>query len=182
MSDLPPPVPPAPAPRPEGTPPRPPLPGAPTSGDAAPAARPSAPPAGAAGPPSGRPKRGLGVTALVVALVTLIVSPTLAAVAAFAIGDELATSAVFVSPAAMQDLSFLAPVRGWVLLAELAFWGGTVLGIWAIAQGVVAIVRNRGRGAGIGAVVVAVLAALAFGLATYLALAVGVAMSGGAGM
>ena len=44
------------------------------------------------------------------------------------------------------DWSMLTPVREWVLVGELAFWGGTVLGIWALVQGIIAIVKNRGRG------------------------------------
>lgn len=54
------------------------------------------------------------------------------------------------------DWSILTPVRDWVLLAEVTFWVGTVLGVWAVVQGIMAIVQNRGRGLGIAAIAVAV--------------------------
>ena len=73
------------------------------------------------------------------------------------------------------DLSFLSPVREWVLLGEIAFWGGTVLGIWAIVQGIVAVAKRRGLGTGIAAIVVAVVAIFIFGTVVYAAGIAGVA-------
>jgi hypothetical protein len=73
------------------------------------------------------------------------------------------------------DWSILTPVRGWVLLGELAFWAGTILGIWAIVQGIVAIVKNRGRGWGIAAVVVAAIGPIVFATGVQALLAAGFA-------
>jgi hypothetical protein len=79
------------------------------------------------------------------------------------------------------DWSVLSPVRDWVLLGETAFWVGTVLGLWALVQGIVALVTGRGRGAGIGAVVLAVTAPIAFVIAVNVFLAMGLATGAGLG-
>jgi hypothetical protein len=68
-----------------------------------------------------------------------------------------------------------------VLLGECAFWVGTVLGIWALVQGIVAIVRDRGRGLGIGAVVCALLGPVAFAIAANVFLSMGFASGSGIG-
>jgi hypothetical protein len=60
------------------------------------------------------------------------------------------------------DWSTLAPVRDWVLVGEVAFWAGTVLGVWAIIQGIVAVVKNSGRGWGIVAIVIGAIGPIAF--------------------
>jgi outer membrane lipoprotein SlyB len=73
------------------------------------------------------------------------------------------------------DWSILTPVREWVLLGELSFWVGTILGIWALVQGIVAIVKNRGRGWGIAAVIVAVIGPIAFATGVQAFLAAGFA-------
>ena len=73
------------------------------------------------------------------------------------------------------DWSILTPVRGWVLVGELAFWAGTILGIWAIVQGIIAIVKNRGRGWGIAAVVVAAIGPIVFATGVQAFLAAGFA-------
>src|SRR5688500_18179683 len=167
---------PAPVPQQWAAPSAPPF-GAPT----APAARPVyAPPPGYSGPypigahpgPASAPggpaaERGsrLGIVALIAAFGAAILAPIGAAVAAFNIGlgagREIATQRMDIG----FDWSILTPVRDWVLLAEISFWAGTVLGTWAIVQGIVAIVTRRGRGAGIAAVIVGALGVVVFAVA-----------------
>lgn len=103
----------------------------------------------------------LGVTALVLAVLAAGGASVAGAVAATQIAQGVGPSA-FSSPQGPSDLAFLSPVRDWVLLGEVSFWIGTVVGIWAIVQGVVAIVTGRGRVAAIVAVVVAVLGPILF--------------------
>ncbi|QKJ19030.1 hypothetical protein [Microbacterium hominis] len=157
-----------------------PPPGYPTSGAA------YAPPPGSARVPPLHPQPvvpaatgspALGIVALVLALLAAVGASLLAAGAGAAIaagaGREIALNA---SPD--LDLSVLAPVRVWVLVGEVSFWIGTVLGVWALAQGTVAIVRRRGRGVGIAAVVVAALGPVIFFTALQIGLAAGFGMSG----
>ena len=101
--------------------------------------------------PIGRP--ALGIVALVLAIIALVAPTVAVGPAAFTVGLEVAPA--LASPVPPSDLAVLAPVRSWVLVGEIAFWAGTVLGIWAIAQAIVAITRRRGRGQGIAAVVIA---------------------------
>ena len=65
--------------------------------------------------------------------------------------------AVGISPEGLESfteeqlLALLSPVRDLVLWAEIGFWAGTVLGIWALIQGIVAIATRRGQaGTGVG--------------------------------
>ncbi|MGZ0710372.1 hypothetical protein ACWPKO_18745 (plasmid) [Coraliomargarita sp. W4R53] len=117
---------------------------------------------------------GLGTFALVLSLFAAVVAPFLVGIAAFEIGQgvvnqQLLTSADF-------DASAFSPVRGWVLLAEVAFWIGTVCGIWALVQGIAAIVQRRGRGRGIAAVVISAIGAVIFVIVVPLALTIGSAV------
>lgn len=115
----------------------------------------------------------LGVIALVAALAATVLVPIVATVAAVGIGAGLATQNLFLDEWTGGDLSVLTPVRDWVLLGEIAFWAGTLLGIWAIVQGIIAIVRRAGRVPGIVAVVVAAIGPVVFALAVQLALTIG---------
>lgn len=130
---------------------------------------------GAAPAPAAQKPGGLGLVALLLALGAAVVAPLIGAVAAFQVGAGAQLDAT--SASAWADLSFLSPVREWVLLGEIAFWAGTVLGIWAIVQGIVAIVKRRGFGTGIAAIVVAVFAVLIFGTVVYGAAVAGVVSS-----
>lgn len=133
----------------------------------------------AGGPPPAEPDErrspGLGLTALLLSVLAVVVAPSLAAVAGFRIGARLPEVSRYLS-ASGTDLAFLSPVRDDVLLAELSFWGGTLVGIAAIVLGVVAIVRRRGRGQGVAAVVLGAVGPLAF----FLVLAVAVTAGAGA--
>jgi hypothetical protein len=123
--------------------------------------------------PSASTSSRLGVVALLLSLVGTLGASVVAALAAFRIGlgvgREIALNPVDIS----VDWSVLTPVRDWVLLAEAAFWIGTVLGIWAIVQGIVAIVQRRGRGAGAAAGIIAVIGPIVFTIAVQIALASG---------
>ena len=101
-------------------------------------------------PPSPRGPSAVGIWALVLALAALLIPSVIGAVSGYAIGFGLAESgALDYLDGDIDSLAFLAPVREQVLWAEIAFWLGTVLGVWAIVQGIVAISRRRGRGQGI---------------------------------
>lgn len=115
--------------------------------------------------PTAKKPGGLGLVALLLALAAAVVAPLVGAVAAFQVGAGAQLDAS--SASAWADLSFLSPVREWVLLGEVAFWVGTVLGVWAIVQGIVAIVKRRGLGTGIAAIAVAVLGLFIFGSVVY---------------
>lgn len=119
--------------------------------------------------------------ALIAALGAAVLAPIGGAVAAFNIGlgtgQEIALGPMDID----FDWSVLTPVRDWVLLAEISFWTGTVLGVWAIVQGIIAVVTHRGRRAGIAAVAVAVLGAIIFGAAVQGFLTLGFASGSGIG-
>ncbi|MDY0911040.1 hypothetical protein [Microbacterium sp. CFBP9034] len=139
---------------------------APPVGYALPPASPLAPagPAGQArqpGPPltaaaGSAPRTArLGLVALALAVVATVGTAVAVAIAAFNIGLGTGREIAMRAIDADFDWSVLTPVRGWVQLAETAFWIGTALGVWALVQGVIAIVKDRGRGAAIAAVAVA---------------------------
>ena len=72
-------------------------------------------------------------------------------------------------------------MRDWVLMGEVSFWVGTAIGVWALVQGIIAIVKGRGRGAGIAAVVIAALGPIAFGAVVQGFLTAGLAAGTGIG-
>ena len=126
-----------------------------------------APPGAFAGPaggylvppaPGGAPQErpALGRVALILALIATVALTAVGAVLAGQIAQG-ASSTVTVSSFESGSLAFLTPVRDLVLWFEITGWTATALGIWALVQGIVAIVKRRGRGAAIAAVVIAVL-------------------------
>ncbi|MDN3497354.1 hypothetical protein QL996_15550 [Planococcus sp. APC 4015] len=176
-----PPVPPLPtyaAPVPPAGPVGPP-PGYATGPYAAPYALPAAPVRPAPTPPERRPAT-LGIVALVMSLVAAIAAPIVAGVAGYAVGTGVGGTVSLDTFTSRFDLSFLAPVREWVLVGEIAFWIGTVLGVWALAQGVIAIIRDAGRPQGIAAVAIAAAGPVLFGVALQAALTAGLAAAAGA--
>lgn len=123
-------------------------------------------PAAASGYPSVAPARrgaATGVIALVLALVATVGAGVAGALASFRVGLGAGREIANLPFDAGFDWSILSPVRDWVLLGEIAFWTGTVLGITALVLGIVAIATRRGRGAGIAAVVIAAVGPFAFG-------------------
>lgn len=117
----------------------------------------------------------LGVVALVLALAATVAGSFVAAIAALQIGEVTGAAIAAGASAGGIPWASLAPVRGAVLVGEVTFWVGTVLGVWALVQGIVAIVQRRGRGAAIAAVVVAALGPAVFTVAVLTALAVAAA-------
>lgn len=107
-----------------------------------------------------------------------IVAPAVAGFAAFRVARGAGRE--FVARGGQSvDWRLLSPVRDLVLVAEIAFWAGTALGIAAFILGIVAASVDRGRGAGIAAIVVSALAPIVFALLVGLALAAGVGTSAG---
>lgn len=125
-------------------------------------------------PPAPR-SRALGVVALVLSLAATVGASIVLAVALAAIGAGVGPRLQSVSPGA--GLEILTPVRDWVLVAEIAGWTGTALGVWALVQGIVATARNRGRGAGIAAIVIAALGPIVAAAAAFAGAVAGIAGS-----
>lgn len=117
----------------------------------------------------------MGLIALFAALVAAIVAPIVAAVAGFNIGVGTGREIALLPSSTEFDWSVLSPVRDWVLLGEIAFWSGTLLGLGALIQGIAAIVVKAGRVQGIVAVVLAAIGPILFGVALQVALVAGFA-------
>ncbi|MEV7621311.1 hypothetical protein AB0N59_14365 [Microbacterium sp. NPDC089321] len=131
-----------------------------------------APIGGYAVPAPVRPSRRTGALALASAIVATLVTPIVAGVLALQIGllvsvDEL------VSVTGDVVIAALSPARIETLWAEIMFWLGTALGIFAIVAGIIAIARRRGRGMGIAAIVIAALGPVLFFLAVTLMYGIG---------
>ncbi|MFB7893831.1 hypothetical protein ACFC1I_16650 [Microbacterium sp. NPDC056044] len=153
---------------------------APAGYAAAPAAA-SVPAYGAPAPAPAKRGSGLGVVALVLALVATVGASLVGAIASFNVGLGAGREVATRPFTGDFDWGVLAPVRDWVLLGEVSFWVGTALGLWALIQGIVAIVRGRGRGAGIAAVIVAAIGPIAFGAVVQGFLTAGLAAGSGVG-
>jgi hypothetical protein len=135
-----------------------------------------------AGPTRAAPRgRGLGLIALIAALGAAILAPLVAAIATFSIGLGAGREIVLNPTDIDFDWSVLTPVRDWVLVAEISFWAGTALGVWALVQGAIAIVTDRGRGLGIAAVAVAIAGVIIFAVVVQGFLAAGLAAGSGIG-
>lgn len=119
-----------------------------------------------------RRSRTSGLIALALALVAGVVAPALVAIAAYEIGSGAVDERLLMTVSV--DWSVLTPVREWVLVGEVSFWVGTVCGLWAVAQGIVATVRRTGRGPGLAALIVGAVAPLIFVVALQVGLVLGV--------
>lgn len=119
--------------------------------------------------PAARTPR-LGRLACVLAIGALVIAAVPVLIAAWACGQAIADGSD-----GAWNWAVLSPVRDLVVFGEAGFWAGTVLGVWAFVQGIVAIRADRGRTPGVWAVAVAALApaliALAGGSLLLLALA-----------
>jgi hypothetical protein len=99
----------------------------------------------ATNPPKGK---GLGVFALILGLLAFL---TDLGVLGFAVAQ-------IVSLAQSFDWASLAlGFGGFIVFAFIAFWGGIVVGALAVLLGIIAAVKNRGRGAGIFATILGIL-------------------------
>jgi hypothetical protein len=117
----------------------------------------------------------------VLSLVATVGAALVAAIASFDIGLGAGREIAGRPTGAEFDWSILTPVREWVLLAEVSFWIGSALGVWALVQGIVAIATRRGRGAGIAAVIIAGLGPVVFGIVVQAFVTAGVAAGNGIG-
>ncbi|WP_125131578.1 hypothetical protein [Microbacterium sp. 10M-3C3] len=106
----------------------------------------------------------LGVVAFVVALLAIVVGSILTYIGGTRLG-ALAQYAQVTSEGATLDATNVPPeaqanaALGGILVV-VGYTVMAVLGLWALIQGIVAAVRNRGRGWGIAAIVLAVLAVI----------------------
>ncbi|RDI01138.1 hypothetical protein DEU32_102166 [Curtobacterium sp. AG1037] len=128
-----------------------------------------------------RKKKTAGVVAFVVAIVALVVG----VIGGYLFGSAIATSQAFeevlrnggdanaLGPDAFRDLQGNASI----IAAALLFVLGTVLGLWAIIQAIVAMATGRGRVWGVLALVIAVVGVFAF-VVTYSVVA-GASVMGG---
>jgi len=123
----------------------------------------------------------LGAVALVLALVATAGAGLFGAIAGFNIGIGAGQGLADLPMDGSWDWSILTPVRDWVLLGEVSFWVGTILGVWALVQGIVATVTGRGRATGIAAIVVAALGPIVFGALVQGFLTAGLAAGTGIG-
>jgi len=134
------------------------------------------------GPLAARPKgKPLGAVAMIAGLVALVIPTIAVSIATYQIGLGAGQRIAAAPMNPDFDWSILSPVRDWVLVGETSFWVGTVVGLWALIQGIVALVTNRGRGAGIAAVVLAIVAPIAYVIAVNVFLATGFAAGAGMG-
>ncbi|PKI90519.1 hypothetical protein CW368_10040 [Actinomycetales bacterium SN12] len=123
---------------------------------------PSAPPA----------SRGMGAVSLVAALIAALVAPAVAGVLALQIGLAVSVNDLF-DRSGDFVIAALFPVRIETLWAEIMFWLGTVLGLFGVIGGIVAVARRRGRGMGIAAIVIAALGPGIFFLAVAIMYGIG---------
>ena len=115
----------------------------------------------------------LGLMALLASLVAAIITPIVAGIMVYQIGLAAPEAVSNGTLTDTSSLAFLSPVRDQVLWAEISFWAGTLLGIFAIVAGIIAIVKQRGRGQGIAGVVVAAIAPGIFFTVVLLLLSIG---------
>ena len=129
-------------------------------------------------PPVRTDSPALGTIALLLTIAGAVGATIIAVFAGVAAGPDVLRALESTTPDGSIDLSLLSPVRGWVLTGEVAFWAGTVLGIWAIVQGGIALASRRGFGAGLAAIIVAAVGPVVFVVALTLALGVGAGLEG----
>lgn len=136
----------------------------------------TAPPVGTLLTPPEPTRRGrpLGTWALALSVVAAVLASAVGGFAAFRSARGAAPGLGTMSSNGF-DWRVLSPVRDLVLLGEVAFWSGTVIGLTALVLGIVAIVRRSGRGAGIAGLVIAVLGPAIFGGLTLIAIVAGLA-------
>ncbi|MFG6280279.1 hypothetical protein [Microbacterium sp. 5K110] len=140
----------------------------------------TAPPAGTflTAPPAAKRRRPLGALALLLSILAGVVASAIGGFAAFRVARG--AGAEFLARGGQSvDWRILSPVRDLVLLAEVCFWAGTVLGVTAFVLGIVATARDRGRAAGIAAIVVSALGPFLFAALVFLALTAGASTSVG---
>lgn len=131
-----------------------------------------APVGGYSAPPATAPSRATGALSLAAALIAAVVTPIVAGLLALQIGLVVSANDL-ISEAGDVEIAALSPVRTETLWAEIMFWLGTALGLFALLGGIIAVARKRGRGMGIAAIVVAALGPALFFLAVMLMYGIG---------
>lgn len=127
----------------------------------------------------------LGVVALALSIAAAGGATILSAITGFFAAEGAMRRAVGISPQGLENFApdqlfgLLSPVRDLVLWAEIGLWAGTVLGVWALAQGIVAVASRRGRGQGIAAIVIAALGPIVYFLVVYAMIAGGIVAGAG---
>lgn len=127
-----------------------------------------------------RKHRPLGAIALVSGILAAVLAPAVAGFAAYRVGRG-AGAGIVAQGGQNVDLRVLSPVRDLVLVVEIAFWSGTILGVAALILGITATARNTGRPMGIGAIVLAALGPFVFATLVALAVLAGAGTATGAG-
>ena len=105
------------------------------------------------GPAAPRSQK-LGTIAFFLALAAAIIPAIIAGITAVPIGQTFAEA--IANGVVPDGVEWLSPVKSTVLVAELAFWFGTIAGIAAIIMGAIAMGQQRGRKMGLIAIIVAV--------------------------
>lgn len=136
----------------------------------------AAPPVGTLLSPPPVPRRGrpLGTWALLLSVMGTVLASAIGGFAAYRSARGAAPGLGSMSTATGFDWRVLTPVRDLVLLAEVSFWAGTVVGIAAFVLGIVAVSRRAATGAGVAAIVLSVLGPFVFGGLAVVAVIAGV--------
>jgi len=124
-------------------------------------------------PPLPKKRRPLGALALIAGIVATVLAPAVGGFAGYRVGHGAGPGLV-AQQGQELDLRVFSPVRDLVLVVEIAFWSGTVLGIAALVVGIVATVRGSGRAMGIVAIVLAALGPIVFGVLVGAAVVTGI--------
>ncbi|SIT71102.1 hypothetical protein [Microbacterium sp. RU33B] len=153
----------------------------PSPGYAAPYSAPRPPAAGIRPPETAPSGAGLGLAALVLAVLGTLGASVVGAASAWQLGLAAGRGSATAPIDADFDWSVLAPVRDWALAGEVSLWAGTALGIAAIVSGIIALITRRGRVPGTIAVVVAALGPVVFFAAVAATLSLGLTAGSGIG-
>ncbi|QAY60893.1 hypothetical protein ET475_13450 [Microbacterium protaetiae] len=123
--------------------------------------------------------RTLGVVALIIGAVIVVAATVTSAIAGYPVGVAAGRAFAEAPVGSGVDPTWLAPLQGWVAVVEIAFWAGTIGGMWALIQGIIAIAQNRGRVPGIAAAVIAVAGPVLFTVAGTMTMIAGYATASG---
>jgi hypothetical protein len=104
--------------------------------------------------PGTRPKKTLGLVAMIAAFAVFAMSVPVSVWVGLTLGPQMAHTATgFAYPAAGHGLPPAQVVAA--LVVDIQFLLGTGIGLWALVQGIVAAATERGRAYGVTAIVVA---------------------------
>jgi hypothetical protein len=114
--------------------------------------------------PFGGARRGgaLGLVAVLGAAVIVLATTITVAIAGYPVGQAAGFAFAAAPVGEGVDPTWLTPLQGWIAVVEVAFWVGTLGGLWALIQGLIAVAGDRGRGMGLAAVAVAIAGPVVF--------------------